>query len=66
MNWQEQKDPYYIRSVCGLYTVAKVGGARGFSYESWFGREQLAVHFQTADAARTHCETHFAAQQVAA
>lgn len=58
MNWLPGKTPYYEISECGAYTVAKIGGDRGFTYEPHFGKERLAVNYQTADAAKAHCESH--------
>lgn len=57
MNWRYLND-YCDRSLCGAYSVVKIGGDRGWTYEAAFHREQLAVGFQTADAAKSHCESH--------
>lgn len=66
MNWRPQTDPYYVRSMCGNYTVCMIGGDRGPRFESWFHKEQLAVGFQTQASAQQHCDTHAAEQARAA
>ncbi len=58
MNWLPQSNPYYLRSECGSYSVVKIGGDRGFTYEAAFHREQLEVGLETADDAKLSCESH--------
>ena len=53
-------DDYYERSDCGRYTVCAIGGARGWRFESWCGKEHLAADFMEAEAAREHCRVHAA------
>lgn len=53
-----QIDKYFERSDCGRYTVCRIGGARGWMYESWFGKEQLAVGFMAKEPAEDHCRWH--------
>lgn len=66
MNWLSGKTQYYQISDCGRYTICKIGGARGWTYEPWFLKDQLAVGFQTADSAKEYAETHLVQQVRAA
>lgn len=58
MNWLPGKTQYYEITDDGRYTVAKIGGDRGPTYEPHFGKERLAIGYITADAAKTHCDSH--------
>jgi len=49
---------YYETSSIGGYTVCKVGGKDGWTYEAWCGREQIAVRLKTAEEARVICVRH--------
>ena len=57
MNWT-QISPYCLRSEDGAYTVCKIGGDSGFTYETWRGKEQLAVGMQTAEIAKSLALSH--------
>lgn len=65
IEWKQISN-YCLQSDCKQYTVPKIGGARGWTYESWFRKEQLAVGFLTPQAAKDHCETHQRQQMRAA
>lgn len=54
MNWH-RRDPYYLASNCGRYTVAKTYGSPGTRYSAWRGRTPLNT-FDNADDARLCCE----------
>jgi hypothetical protein len=56
VNWLPGKTPYYQISDCGLFTICKIGGPHGVTYEAWRLKEQLAVGFQTADRAKEYAE----------
>jgi hypothetical protein len=65
MNFKRGKDQdgrmgEYEISECLRYTVCRVGSARGYRYEAWFGKENLAVDFMQAEPAREHCRVHAA------
>lgn len=46
--WEYVSD-YCIRQ--GDYTICRIGGAQGFTYELWRGKEQIAVNLPNAQAA---------------
>lgn len=49
---------YHETSDIGGYTVCAIGGAEGWRFEVWCGREQIAVRLPTAEEARTICVRH--------
>jgi len=68
MTFTRLKDNKYCeRSECGQYTVCAIGGADGFRFEGWFGKQQLEpVNLATAEEAREVCRQHKAMQVKAA
>lgn len=58
---------YHERS--GAYTVCSIGGdfdSPDAAFESWHGKENLAVNLPTTEAAREVCRAHAKAQKAAA
>jgi hypothetical protein len=61
MNWHPPAK-YHQLSMCGHYSVAKVGNGEGFKYELWrtrahpHGPHLIAVNLPTAAAAKAVCE----------
>lgn len=56
--WEHPIDPktgkpnrYCLVSPCGKYTICKIGGADGFRYELWVGKEQVSIGHTSAEAA---------------
>lgn len=54
-----RQDKYHETSNLG-YTVCAIGDADGWKFEAWFGKEQIAVRLESAEAARRACERHAA------
>lgn len=50
----ERKSPYHEASDCGRYTVCAIG-PKPYRFESWRGKENLAVNLDSAAAAREVC-----------
>lgn len=42
----------------GEYSICAIGGAGGWTYEVWEGREQLKVGLHSADEAKAWCQRH--------
>jgi hypothetical protein len=48
--WERLSD-WCIRSPDGLWTICKIGAAKGYVYELWHLKNQIVVNLPSADAA---------------
>lgn len=60
MTWQ-QRNPYYLASGCGRYTIVKTHGPPGTRYTAWHVRQRpaqlISIHNNAGDA-RNACQQH--------
>jgi hypothetical protein len=56
LEWTRVSD--YCLQAPPSYSICGIGGAKGWSYECWIGREQRKVGLRSPNQAKAWCQRH--------